>query len=351
MVAVGHKIRDLSILIIDDDPLVQKTISKILKVSNPNYYIESADSVLAAMHLINTTYWDTILLDISLPLKTGDLPDPKNGLMALDQFSQELKLTAPIIAITGFGDDDELSGHVLDKGAYYFLTKPVHAKSLQAIVKNATRSQMSGFDGLTGLLNRVTFEERLKIEFERIKRKNNTPTDNRNNSQLSIIFIDGDNFKEINDSYNHLVGDQVLRKISSCFVDDRLYQVINGTNSEYKYIIRPYDIASRFGGDEFCIFLPETCHCNAFKVAKRINEIIGSMNISEIAGDTPPKYKDRPEKISLSIGLATFPIPNDVETYEDLIKKADDAMYASKETRKGYIFGYDTDGKLIKIDS
>jgi two-component system chemotaxis family response regulator WspR len=213
---------------------------------------------------------------------------------------------------------------------------------------------MSGFDGLTGLLNRKTFEERLSSEFERVKRKNanqenkDNTADSQNPSCISVVYIDADNFKEINDTYNHMAGDMVLKKISSSFIDENVYKPLNGNGHAYKYILRPYDLAARFGGDEFCIFLPETNHTSVLTVARRIRDMLKNMNISEIVG--AKDVSSRMQGISVSIGIATYPYPNDTAGYKELIICADKAMYSSKIERKGEIFGYDAGGSLINFD-
>ncbi len=346
---IGKK-RDLSILIIDDDELVRTTITKILQSSNKNYYITHGECVEDAVELVKKTYWDTILLDISLPYRKGEKPDPENGITALKILLEQIQITTPVIAITGY-NDDELSDIVLDMGAYYFLNKPLRPKSLAAIVRNSTRFRLSGYDGLTGLLNRETFEERLKSEFERIKRinmKENTVSENSNYSYLSIIFFDADNFKEINDTFTHLVGDQVLKKISSSFVDENMYRTQNGNNIFFKYIIRPYDLAARFGGDEFCIFLPETTHENALVVSRRIREQLKLIKIHDIVSDR--NKPDQDFTLSLSIGISSYPHPNNVDSYQALLDLADNAMYSSKLKRIGEIFGYSDSGEIIKLD-
>lgn len=344
--------RDISILIVDDDALVLRTVSKILEVSDENYFIETATNVEALLDLVSKTYWDTILLDLSIPYREGDQPDPKNGLHALELLKTDFNMNTPIIAITGY-NEVELSDIVLDKGAYYFLNKPVRAKYLSAIVKNSTRFQMSGFDGLTGLLNRKTFEERLKSEFERVIRKNksieSTATEPDNSrSFLSIIYLDCDNFKQINDTYSHLVGDMILKKISSAFIDESVYKPINGNGQGYKYIIRPYDLAARFGGDEFCIFLPETNHTSVLTVARRIRDMLKHINSDDIigSGHSLPIIQG----ISVSIGIATYPYPNNVINYEELVTLSDYAMYGSKIEKKGDIFGYNQSGSLVNFD-
>ncbi|MDM7988261.1 MAG: GGDEF domain-containing response regulator [Smithella sp.] len=343
--------RDISILIVDDDESVLRTISKILKFSDQSYFIETATTVEKLLDLVKKTYWDTILLDLSIPNHEGDNPDPKNGIQALERLRSEYNVNTPIIAITGY-KEDELSDTVLDKGAYYFLEKPVRAKYLSAIVKNSTRFQMSGFDGLTGLLNRKTFEERLKSEFERAIRKNTGAAGNKggdnNKSCLSLIYLDGDNFKLINDTYSHLVGDMVLKKIGSSFIDESVYKPIAENGHAYKFIIRPYDLAARFGGDEFCIFLPETDHPSALTVARRIRDMMKNIDIAEIVGRD--KIAGIIPEISVSIGIATYPSPNNVATYEELITLADRAMYGSKMAKRGHIFGYNHDGSIVNCD-
>jgi PleD family two-component response regulator len=351
--------RDLSILIVDDDEEILHLVTRILKKSNPNYYIETASCVKKAIELASASYWDTILLDISLPMEIGSEPSPVNGLYTLDYLNTELKISVPVIAMTGH-DDSDLLEQVLDRGAYYFLNKPLQAKPLAAIVKNATRFQLSGFDGLTGLLNRFTFEERLKTEFEKVKRTNGLNTDeislkldSTERPFISLLFLDVDNFKTINDTYSHMTGDQVLKIISAVFKDESIYRKEPSTNDpsaidRIKMLIRPYDIASRFGGDEFAIFLPETDQNGALSVASRIKEILMSVKISQISGAENINSADD-STISISMGLATYPYPDIVDTYSDMIKLADQAMYMSKENRKGEIFAHTTSGRIEKI--
>lgn len=344
--------RDISILIVDDDTLVLRTITKILEVSDENYFIETAMNVEKLLDLATKTYWDTILLDLSIPLHDGGNPDPKNGLHALDVLKTEYNVNTPVIAITGY-NEVELSDIVLDKGAYYFLNKPVRAKYLSAIVKNSTRFQMSGFDGLTGLLNRKTFEERLKSEFERVIRKNKSIDNSENingatKSFLSIIYLDCDNFKQINDTYSHLAGDMILKKICSAFIDESVYRPLNGNGQAYKYIIRPYDLAARFGGDEFCIFLPETDHFSVLTVARRIREMLKNIHVADVVG--VDNFSGAIKGISISMGIATYPYPNNITNYEELVTLADYAMYGSKIEKKGDIFGYNQSGALVNFD-
>jgi diguanylate cyclase (GGDEF)-like protein len=195
----------------------------------------------------------------------------------------------------------------------------------------------------------------LKAEFERAIRKNSrkeahadVSASNAPESPLSLIYLDGDNFKEFNDTYDHLIGDMVIKKISGSFVDESIYRPIREGES-YRYIVRPYDLAARFGGDEFCLFLPETDHPNALIVARRIREMLKAIDITDIIGADHVSHDLT--SVSVSIGIATYPYPNNAADYMELIKFADHAMYGSKEGKKGHIFGYGSKGKLVNFDA
>lgn len=158
-------------------------------------------------------------------------------------------------------------------------------------------------DPLTNLLNRHFFQERLIEEIERAK---------RHHLPLSLIILDIDNFKTINDTYGHPAGDEALVLIA---------QIISNT-------IRSIDVAARYGGEEFTIILPQTSKENAFDIAKRICD---NINNTELMID---EYNS-PIKSSVSLGLATF--PNDASTIEELIKNTDIALYTAKATGKNRV--------------
>ena len=148
-------------------------------------------------------------------------------------------------------------------------------------------------DELTGLYNHRHFHERLEQEIARGSRFGNT---------FSLIMMDIDLFKAYNDIYGHLAGDQVLRKVG-------------------KYIessIRSIDLAFRYGGEEFAIILPEARLDDAYKVAERIRKTIES------------KTSSRAMPITVSLGLANW--PNDGVMKEEIIGRADVALYRAKQT-------------------
>ncbi len=149
-------------------------------------------------------------------------------------------------------------------------------------------------DGLTNLYNHKHFQERLNDEFQRMKRLPQT---------LSLMLIDLDHFKKINDNYGHPAGDMVLKNIASIL----------------KKTLRGIDIIARYGGEEFAAVLMGSGKSGAKKMAERLRTSV--MN-------KPFLIDNNQITITLSIGLATY--PHDAETKEDLIEKADQALYSAK---------------------
>ncbi len=155
-------------------------------------------------------------------------------------------------------------------------------------------------DPLTGLHNRRYFEERLAEELDRAR---------RNKTRFSILVVDVNDFKSINDTYGHLVGDQALKWIAELLIRS----------------VRKHDIVCRTGGDEFMLILPYANELGREFVTSRIRERL----IHENAG--------RSLAVHLSIGGATWPQPGlsggtfaDDSTIEDLIELADRMMYQNK---------------------
>ncbi|MCL4542502.1 MAG: diguanylate cyclase [Deltaproteobacteria bacterium] len=190
------------------------------------------------------------------------------------------------------------------------------AKELSIALDNArlheTLKELSITDELTGLYNRRKLNEILEIEFDRAKRYNNN---------LSILFIDIDYFKSINDFYGHKVGDVVLAKLGSLLNENT----------------RSVDTAARYGGEEFVIILPQTDFKNAVYTAKKIKKIIQDLKFTQI---------DR--EITVSIGIASLP-DEDIKSAEDILKTADDSLYKAKSSGRNKIIGSFA-GKRTQID-
>lgn len=162
-------------------------------------------------------------------------------------------------------------------------------------------------DSLTGLLNRRYFEERLAEEMERSR---------RHRQPFSLIIMDIDNFKTLNDSFGHLFGDEILKT----------------TTNVIRRCVRIIDIAARYGGEEFAIILPTTDKNDAGIIAERIRaDIECEVCLVKDTGTTL--------NVTVSLGIASF--PDDASAAEELINNADRALYRAKSQGKNkvVIFG------------
>jgi len=176
-------------------------------------------------------------------------------------------------------------------------------------------------DNLTSLYNRAYFFFRLHSEIQRAKRYNRP---------LSLLIMDMDDFKQFNDRYGHLVGDQLLRTLSNTVLSNIRY---SAGKPSYEL-----DIPCRYGGDEFAIILPETPPANAAVAAERLRKEINvkcghemMAHIHAATGSHPLEVPD----VTVSIGVASF--PEHASMTEALVKAADDAMYLSKRSEKNKV--------------
>ena len=188
---------------------------------------------------------------------------------------------------------DEEIGYISELTAQSAITIE-RANTYSEILQNATT------DALTGLNNRRQFELRLKEQFAAA---------NRQNTPLCAIMTDIDFFKKFNDTYGHSVGDEVLKI----------------TANVIKSGLREYDIASRYGGEEFCILLPQTNIEEAKIVAERMRSAVSEAELS---------VGDKKLKITISVGLAELDIK---DMPEDLYMKADRALYNAKENGRNRV--------------
>ena len=155
-------------------------------------------------------------------------------------------------------------------------------------------------DGLTGLANHKTFYEVLEKELWRTRRYG---------GQISLIMVDVDNLKQINDVYGHRAGDKAIREISA----------------RIKQCIRQIDTAARYGGDEFAVILPNTSLTEATVAAERM---------VKVAAKTPIIWDNEPISISVSIGLGQY---SPDSTPEDITNRSDQALYAAKQAGKNTV--------------
>ncbi len=172
------------------------------------------------------------------------------------------------------------------------------AMSLENAQEYHRLKEMTVTDGLTGIYNRTGFRDFIQREFQRAKRYNKT---------LSLVMIDVDGFKPINDSLGHQAGDYVLRELAACLQN----------------CIRKSDIAARYGGDEFAILLPETEMEEAEVLVKRVLR-----NLKDHAFE----WESERIKVEISLGISTTDELKKGEGEKELIQKADSRLYIAKQS-------------------
>jgi diguanylate cyclase (GGDEF)-like protein len=215
-------------------------------------------------------------------------------------------------------------------GADDFLAKPfaeaevlaragamLRIKTLQDQLRAAKGDleRLSVTDGLTGLFNRRYFNTRLQQEFHRAQRYSDP---------VSLMMLDIDHFKSVNDTYGHPFGDVVLR----------------GTAELLSTSVRDPDICSRYGGEEFAVILPKTHLAGALVVAERIWRELGQKRYRVEGTGTEVGA-------TASIGLSFFP-SKDIGTPEQLVKYADEALYRAKRDGRNCICLYQ--GQTYRYD-
>ncbi|MEW5692235.1 MAG: sensor domain-containing diguanylate cyclase [Candidatus Hydrogenedentota bacterium] len=176
---------------------------------------------------------------------------------------------------------------------------PVFVSSFIKIVETEKLKHKSNTDPLTGIYNRNFFFDELRLQYERSK---------RTKKEFALLMIDIDNFKYINDTYGHPVGDCVLINVSSNLSSN----------------LRDMDILARYGGEEFIVLLPETTMNEAYQISERIKFCVSSSKTYDLS-------------ISISIGIVTS---TEANSLDELLKKADKALYTSKQNGKNRITCY-----------
>jgi diguanylate cyclase (GGDEF)-like protein len=170
---------------------------------------------------------------------------------------------------------------------------------------NRVRSQLSSLvltDALSGCLNRRGLEQHLGQEVSRAA---------RNGSELALIALDVDHFKNINDSFGHLAGDSVIHEVG---------ELLRGA-------ARVGDVVARTGGDEFTLLLPDTNAAGAFRLATRIREEVAGRRFDGISGKIP---------VTVSIGLVAVRAVEE-NIIHDLHSRADEALYAAKDAGRNQV--------------
>lgn len=183
--------------------------------------------------------------------------------------------------------------------------KKIKELILQLEIEKNTEKFKSITDSLTGIANRRYFDEVINKEFYRLK---------RSEAPLSLIMLDVDYFKNYNDTYGHLAGDNCLRQIGS---------LLNNA------VGRVHDIVTRYGGEEFAVILPETNLEGAISIAESIRIAVENLKI-------PHKNSENANYVTVSVGITTVNTRK-IETIEEVIARADDALYKAKKNGRNRV--------------
>jgi two-component system cell cycle response regulator len=173
--------------------------------------------------------------------------------------------------------------------------------------RTAELTRQATTDDLTGLMNRACFLGRMKEELARSERYG---------KMMSLVMLDIDGFKHINDSAGHAGGDSVLRKVAEIMLD----------------AVRSIDLVGRYGGDEFVIALPETDAFFAMHMAERVRADIAKAEIEAGASDGTAN------RVTVSMGMATYPLHG--RSPGVLLEHADEALYRAKAKGRNRIVVY-----------
>ncbi len=309
------------LLIADDDRAVLKQIKDGLE-GNDYTFVEAGDGT-QALTAIRQHHPDLLIMDVEMPGLGGV---EVCRIVKANQGPSGFGFT-PVILMTARRATGKVEG--LELGADDYLVKPFDMLELSARVKSMLRlkalqdqlveknkeldranheleqkraelEQLSRIDGLTGLINRRHFNERLEAEFHR---------SSRYRAPLSCLLMDIDHFKKVNDTWGHPFGDIVLKEVAAAA----------------RRALRDVDVIARYGGEEIIALLPETSPEEGWRAAERLRLAVEAMRLTCRTTEPPAQVR-----VTASLGVATFP-GEGVETAEDLVQAADECLYAAKQ--------------------
>ena len=280
------------VLVVDDDPDKLKLLQFAL--TQAGYNVRTADDGEAGLAAVASFDPDLIVSDVMMPRMNG------YELARRIRDNPQTRFI-PIILQTAAGsraEDQRLGSEV---GALGYITDPTDLDLLLARARTLldfkayldTCEEQASTDHLTGLANRRRFERQLEREVARTA---------RHGRPFSLITIDIDHFKKVNDTHGHEAGDEAIKTLA------RVLQ--QGT--------RGIDLAARIGGEEFAVILTETSITGAVEVAERLRTALKSVEISLVG------------TIAASFGVAEC--PSEAETARELLARADAALYHAKRT-------------------
>ncbi|MDX2074028.1 MAG: PleD family two-component system response regulator [Alphaproteobacteria bacterium] len=295
------------VLLVDDDKVQGKQISTKLSESYHVDWLEDSELVLAKARDGN---YDTIIMSTAL----ADV----DGLRLASQIkSQEEIRNVPLLVLVD-EDDMKLMLKALEVGINDYMTMPVDKNEMTARVRtqirrkryqDALKSQyqksvsMALTDGLTGLYNRHFLNSHLE---------NMVSQSVRNGKKFSLMILDMDHFKQVNDDHGHDNGDRVLKQLGALI----------------QRVSRSTDLAARFGGEEFVVLMPETDEQSSLNAANRMRETIEN---------TPFIVGENGETIKKTVSICIANSHPDGDSADAMIKRADEALYLAKRNGRNQV--------------
>lgn len=284
---------ELKLLLIEDDAEDKDIFEYMLsKIDGLKYHVKWCNTFSAGQDEILNNHYDVIFMDYRLGEGDG---------ISLLRYAKENDCRTPVIFLSA-EKGREIYKEIKQWGALNYLKKgeitPDHlAIAIDYAIEIAAQYQLlreiASHDGLTGLYNHREMHALLDKEIDRACRYN---------TSLSIIMLDIDHFKKVNDNFGHLAGDCVLRWLADLIKESS----------------RTCDINSRYGGEEFAIILPETTGESTYKKAEALRQLIEKNSYSDESVNI---------SITVSIGVAEFCVG---DTKMSFIERADKALYCSK---------------------
>jgi diguanylate cyclase len=304
----------MKILVVDDDKLDRMVVKRNLAIAKSNFDLTEVSTAKQALECLHDQHFDLVLLDYNLP--------DQDGIEVLKTIKRGINNDIAVVMLSHL-DNEILAQECIKLGAQDFLKKEdVTASRLkQSILFAKVRDdkeqrliyeyhsilKIAERDSLTGLANRYHFEESIEKALVQA---------NRDKTNLAVVMIDLDYFKEVNDTLGHAAGDELLKTVAK----------------RLKTTVREGDTLCRLGGDEFVILIPQLE--DEIFIHKFVERLFKALK-------EPLVYNETSIKISTSLGVAMY--PENASDSTDLMKCADVALYRSKESGRNQSHFYSAD--------
>ena len=303
------------VLIVEDNEISARRLCSVLEQDSHEITLEP--SIEAAFDIAKSAEYELVVVDLRLK--------GQDALRFCSKLRSEEKTRyTPVLLVADEGDTERLA-KAMDLGTNDYLIRPIDENELLARSRAQVRRrryqiqlrrnyelslEMALTDSLTGLYNRRYLEAHIGGLLDRIAGGRRV---------LSLMMFDIDFFKNVNDTYGHACGDEVLREIGMRVTQN----------------VRSFDTVSRFGGEEFVVVMPETDLVVASSIAERLREYIATQ---------PFKITDPVKQIpvTISIGVVTAKLEGD--STAELLKRADEALYEGKRTGRNKVIAWTDEG-------